>query len=333
MRYRRVICASKAALGGAIQRVPALDGLRAAAIAVVVVYHIDSAVLPAGHYSVTLFFVLSGYVVTGSLCAEMDRTGRVDLGSFYRRRVLRLVPALLAVCLAMVAVGIGWSRLIAVLGFYANYARIEGLDLERLTHTWFIAVIVHFYLLWPLAIAGLRARHRTLVVGGLALAAIAWRATAIEVMSPGWVYNATDTNAAALLVGCYLAVAQPTPWRFAKWSVPALLALMLVPAFDVTGTTIFWGGFLALALSALTVQYALTGPVWLANSVLLRVAEMSFGLYLWHYVLIRSDIALWLALALTFAATAASWYLLERPVLRWAARRKSQARTLPALSA
>ena len=316
-----------------MRRIPALDGLRAVAIAMVVGYHIDRAVVPGGHYGVCLFFVLSGYVVTGSLCTEMDRAGRVDLSSFYQKRVLRLLPALLAVCLAMVAVGTEWSRLIAVLGLYANYARIEGLDLERLTHTWFIAVIAHFYVLWPLFFAALRTRHLTHIVGGLALAAIAWRAIAIEVMSPGWVYNATDTNLAALLVGCYLAVARPATWRFAKWSVPALLALVLVPAFGDTGTTVLWGGFAALALSALTVQYALTHPVWLENRVLLRVGELSFGLYLWHYVFIRSDIALWLALVLTVTATAASWYLLEQPVQRWAARPKGQARTLPALPA
>ena len=312
-----------------MRRIPALDGLRAVAIAMVVGYHIDGAVVPAGHYGVTLLFVLSGYVVTGSLCAEMDRTSRVDLSSFYVKRALRLLPVLLAVCLAMAAVGTDWSRLIAVLGFYANYARIEGLDLGLLTHTWFIAVIAHFYLLWPLVIAALRVRHRTCIVGGLALAAIAWRAIAIEVMSPGWVYNATDTNAAALLVGCFLAVARPTTWRFAGWSVPALLALVLVPAFGSTGTAVLWGGFVALALSALAVQYALTGPRWLGSRVLLRVAEVSFGLYLWHYVLIRSDIALWLALVLTVAATAASWLFLEQPILRWAARRKGQARKLP----
>jgi peptidoglycan/LPS O-acetylase OafA/YrhL len=316
-----------------MRRVPALDGLRAVAIASVVGYHIDSAVVPAGHYGVCLFFALSGYVVTGSLCAEMDRAGQVGIGSFYQKRVLRLLPALLAVCLAMVAVGTDWSRVVAVLGFYANYARIEGLDLERLTHTWFIAVIAHFYMLWPLAFAALRSRHRTRIIGGLALAAIAWRSVAIVVMSPGWVYNATDTNAAALLVGCYLAVARPTTWRFARWSVPALLALMLVPVFGDTGTAVLWGGFAALALSALTIQYAQTGPVWLENRVLSRIAELSFGLYLWHYVFIRSDIALWLALALTAAATAASWHLLEQPVLRWAARWKGQAQRLPAITA
>ena len=62
-------------------------------------------------------------------------------------------------------------------------------------------------------------------------------------------------------MGCYLAVARPDKWRFAKWSVPALLALMLVPALGNADTTVLWGGFAALPLSALTVQYALTDPV------------------------------------------------------------------------
>ena len=58
-------------------RIPALDGLRAVAIAMVVGYHIDKTVVPAGHWGVTLFFVLSGFVITGSLCAEVERTGSV----------------------------------------------------------------------------------------------------------------------------------------------------------------------------------------------------------------------------------------------------------------
>ena len=173
MRYRHLFCAVSTTPEGATRRIPALDGLRALAIAMVVGYHVDSAVVPAGHYDVILFFVLSGYVVTGSLCAERDRTGRISLGSFYRKRVLRLLPLLVAVCCALVAVGNSWSRVVAALGFYANYARIEGLDLGRLTHTWFIAVVAHFYLLWPLVIAAVRAEHRVWVIGGLALAAIA----------------------------------------------------------------------------------------------------------------------------------------------------------------
>ncbi len=309
-------------------RIPAFDGLRAVAIAMVIGYHIDRNVVPAGHWGVTLFFVLSGFVITGSICAEVDRTGRLDLGSFYRKRLLRLFPAVLAVCLVMIAVGTEWSRVVPTLGLYANYARIDGLDLGRLTHTWFIAVIAQFYLVWPLVIRSLPARHRTSVIGGLALVAIVWRAVAIGVTSPGWVYNATDTNAAALFVGGYLAVAGPMNSRAAfKWSVPGLLALMLLPVFGDDGRAVLWGGFVALALSAMAVQYASTGPAWLEHRVLLRVAEVSFGLYLWHYVFIRSDIPLWTAIVLSAAATGASWLLVERPILRWDAKLRDRSDT------
>jgi peptidoglycan/LPS O-acetylase OafA/YrhL len=307
-------------------RIPALDGLRAVAIAMVVAYHVDKTIVPAGHWGVTLFFVLSGFVITSSLCAEVDRAGRVNLGSFYRKRLLRLFPAVLVVCVAMVAVGTEWSRVAPTLGFYANFARIEGVGLGRLTHTWFIAVIVHFYLVWPLVLGRVPARYRIRVVGGLALAAIVWRAVAIGMMSPGWVYNSTDTNAAALFVGCYLAVTGPTTWRAAKWSIPAMLALMLLPVFGDNGRAVFWGGFVALPLAAMAVQYATTGPAWLENRVLLRIAEVSFGIYLWHYVFVRSDIPLWTAAVLTAAATTATWYFVERPILRWDAKRQDRSR-------
>ena len=308
-------------------RIPALDGLRAVAIVMVVGYHIDKNLVPAGHWGVTVFFVLSGYLITGSLCAEVDRSGRLDLRSFYLKRGLRLVPALLAVCVVMLALGARWSTVIPALGFNANYARVQGVDLDLLTHTWFIAVIVHFYLVWPLVIGALPKTHRRLVIGGLALAAIGWRAAAIGIMSPGWVYNATDTNAAALLVGCYLAVAPRAQWRFARWALPLLLALMFLPVFGDTGGAVLWGGFVALALGTLVVQHALTHPAWLEHPLLLRLADLSFGLYLWHYVFVRSDIPLWAALALTALATAASWYLVESPVLRWAAALKHRRRT------
>ena len=147
-------------------------------------------------------------------------------------------------------------------------------------------------------------------------------------MSPGWVYNATDTNAAALFVGGYLAVAGPTSSRAViKWSVPGLLALMLLPVFGDDGRAVLWGGFVALTLSAMAVRYTSTGPAWLEHRVLVRVAEVSFGLYLWHYVFIRSDIPLWTALVLTAAATGASWFLVERPVLRLDAKLRNRSST------
>ena len=308
-----------------MERILALDGLRAVAIAMVVAYHVDKSLVPAGHWGVPLFFVLSGFVITGSICAEIDRTGRLDVVTFYRKRLLRIVPALLVVCVALLAVGTAWSQVQPSIGLYANYARTEGVSLGRLTHTWFIAVIAQFYLVWPLVMAAIPARRRTVTIGALAVLAIVWRAVAIEIMSPGWVYNATDTNAAALLVGAFLAVSGlRAPRAAVAWAVPALLGLMLLPVFGDTSDFVFWGGFVALALSALALLYASTAPTWLENPILLRIAEVSFGIYLWHYVFVRSDIPLWQAAIGTTVATAASWWFVERPLVRWDARRRAR---------
>ncbi|MEO0494100.1 MAG: acyltransferase [Actinomycetota bacterium] len=306
-------------------RIPALDGLRTIAIAIVVAYHVDNTIFQAGHWGVPMFFVLSGFVITGAVYAEVDRTGQLALGTFYRKRLLRLYPAVLVVCAAMLVIGTDWSMVQPTLGSYANYARTEGIGLGRLTHTWFLSVIVHFYLLWPLAIRSIPARHRVKAIGAMAIVALVWRAIAIEIMSPGWVYNATDTNAAALLVGAWLAVARPKRIPLAGLSVPALLGLMFLPVFGNTGDLIFWGGFIAIALSAIAVVYATTNPTWLEHTVLLKIAEVSFGIYLWHYVFVRSDIPLWSAAVLTVIATMLSWRLVEQPVLRWDAARRARA--------
>jgi peptidoglycan/LPS O-acetylase OafA/YrhL len=300
-----------------MERIPALDGLRAIAIMMVVGYHVDNALVPAGFWGVLLFFVLSGYLITRLLCAEVDRDQRLDVRSFYLKRGLRLLPALIVVCLVLVVVGTDWSNVVPTLGYYANYARIAGTDIGLLTHTWSLAVEEHFYLLWPLVIGAVPAARRLRVVGLLAVAAVVWRVVAIQVMTPGWVYNATDTNAAALLAGCYLAVARPRPWRWTGWSVVALVGLMFLPVFGEEGSAFLWGGFLAIALGVVAIQHAVTRPAWLEGRALVWLGTISYGLYLWHYVIVRSDsIPTWVALPLTVVVAAASWYLVEEPIRR-----------------
>jgi peptidoglycan/LPS O-acetylase OafA/YrhL len=310
-----------------VERVPALDGLRAIAIAMVFAYHVDKGLAPAGFWGVILFFVLSGYLITRLLCAEMDRNGGVDIRSFYLRRALRLLPALIVVCLVLLAIGTEWSKVAPTLGYYANYARIAGADVGLLTHTWSLAVEEHFYLLWPLVIAAVPARQRLRAVGLLAVAAIGWRVMAIGVMSPSWVYNATDTNAAALLAGCYLGVARPRAWRSAGWSVPALLVLMFLPVFGEEGSALLWGGFVAVALGVVAIQHAVARPSWLETPVLVWLGKISYGLYLWHYLFVRSGIPVWAAVPLTVATAAASWYLVEEPVRRWRRRLEKRSPT------
>jgi len=307
--------------------VPALDGLRAVAIAMVIGYHVDQTAIPAGYWGVILFFVLSGYLLTRQLIAEVNESGRIDLRRFYMKRAFRLLPALVVVCVVLLIIGVAWSQVVPALGHYANYARIAGQDLGPLTHTWFLAVMAHFYLLWPLVIAAVPSAHRRLAVGLLALVAVAWKAIATAVISPGWVYNATDTNAAALLVGCFLAVARFRPWRFAGWSILALLILMFFPVFGAEGAAFLWGDFIAIALAVAVLQYAVGRPEDLETESLLWVGEISFGLYLWHYVFLDMEIPTWVALPISLLAAVASWYLIEKPTLQWSARLGRKART------
>jgi peptidoglycan/LPS O-acetylase OafA/YrhL len=299
-----------------MQRVPAFDGLRTLAIAMVVAYHIDKDVVPAGYWGVVVFFVLSGYLLTRGLCAELDGRGHIDLKAFYSKRAARVLPGLGVLCLVLAVTGTALAAVGSTLGSYANYARIDGLDLGLLTHTWFLAVLVHFYLVWPLLIAFVPARRRVVVVGLLALGAVGWRAIAIAVMSPGWVYNATDTNSAALLAGCFIGLGRSGGWRGAGWSIPALLTLMFLPTFGEQSPAFAWGGFVAIALGVLAVQHAATSPRWLEAPLLTWLGMISYGLYLWHYIFLRTGIPVPVALGLTVATASASWYLIERPAQR-----------------
>ncbi|HEY7565845.1 MAG TPA: acyltransferase [Acidimicrobiia bacterium] len=311
---------------------PALDGLRAVAIAMVIAYHVNQSAVPAGYWGVILFFVLSGYLLTRQLVAEVEEDGRIDLGKFYLKRALRLVPALAVVCIVLLFLGVGWSQVGPAIGHYANYARIAGQDLGPLTHTWFLAVMAHFYLLWPLLIAAVPRERRVLAVGVLAVAALAWKAIATAVVPAGWVYNATDTNAAALLAGCFLAVARPRPWRFAGWSILALLILMFFPVFGEEGAAFLWADFLAIALAVTILQYAVGRPESLETGRLLWLGEISYGLYLWHYVFLNMEIPLWVALPLSFVAAVASWYVIEKPILKLSARLGRNANNTSALT-
>jgi len=300
-----------------MERIPALDGLRALAIVMVMGYHASRQAVPAGFWGVALFFVLSGYLITRLLVAEHDRHGRINVRTFYWKRGVRLMPALMVVCVVVLGMGANWQGVVPALAYYANYARIAGVDLGLLTHTWSLAVEEHFYLLWPLAIAAIPSKSRLRVIGVLLAVAVVWRVIAIFIMSPGWVYNATDANGAALLAGCLLGVTRPPPWRFAGWSIPVLGVLIFLPIFGQESPLFLWGGFLAAGLAVVAVQYATTSPAWLEWRVVVWLGKISYGLYLWHYVLFRSGMHLALAVPLTVVLAAASWYLIEEPVRRW----------------
>jgi len=206
---------------------PALDGMRGIAVLLVVAYHGERSLAPrGGAIGVTMFFTLSGFLITTLLLRERATTGRIGLGRFYWRRALRLLPALVA----LVAVTCAYSAItgnfertlsgaVPVLLYVGNWMRTlrdsDGLGL--LEHTWSLSVEEQFYLVWPLAVIGAAAlvpKRRqaeavlALAVAG-ALASLVWRLQLWDPAEPRWsaarLYNGTDAVADQLLVGAALA--------------------------------------------------------------------------------------------------------------------------------
>src|SRR5258706_5943974 len=201
------------------KHLPALDGIRALAVFVVVLYHAGVAHVP-GDLGVTAFFVLSGFLITWLLDAEYARTGSVSLREFYIRRTLRIFPAYYVfVILSLVAdfaLGHPWSKgLIASAFTYTvnYYNAFQGHPSTTVAHAWSLGVEEQFYLLWPVAFLALTRRGNSRVrqtgVLWIILLVVVWRSALFLLAgaSPSYVYNAFDARADALAIGCFIALA------------------------------------------------------------------------------------------------------------------------------
>lgn len=217
--------------GGRARRVAGLDGLRALAVLLVLVYHLFPGTMEGGVVGVDAFFVISGFLITSLLLTERRRTGSTDLRRFWTRRLRRIVPALVIAVVVVVSVAacLGGDVLLGVrrqvvgaIALVYNWAEIAAgssyFDLAQpllLTNVWSLAVEEQFYLVWPLVLIALlrggleRSRTRRAAVVALALAA----ASAVEAItlactgaSPSRVYMGTDTHAFGLMAGAALAL-------------------------------------------------------------------------------------------------------------------------------
>lgn len=303
--------------------VPALDGLRGVAVALVVAFHFyGHHVVTGGGAGVDVFFVLSGFLITMLLLQEKDRTGRIDVLGFYGRRARRLLPALVAflgVWLVLFAFfrrsswfsatpssdGTGhplataeslkdvlWSLL-----YSANWDVIDGGMAAPLPHLWSLSVEEQFYLAWPLVLTLVMtcaARFRLSVV---LLAAIASASLPLLLWDGGRgadrIYFGTDTRMVGLLAGSVAAMC----WRRRRTGEPGsgpqraaagAIVVLGVALFQHDVPARYLVGFAALALATSQVVLHLAeGPSPL-GSVLSRaplrwLGRRSYALYLWHY--------------------------------------------------
>lgn len=298
---------------------PALDGVRALAIAAVIGVHLT--ILPGGGIGVLIFFVLSGFLITSLLLHERRETGLISLRLFYTRRVLRLLPALVVVLAAACAVALAdpgaplshqtLHFVPAALLYVGNWLRaahpyfVGG----TLAHTWSLSVEEQFYIGWAVLVAALLssgARLRTIAALAL-LGVVLSDAGKVLLWSGGTLAGdanrmyGTDLSGDALMLGCALAVAvlkvpEVTRQiaRLAVWPATVFLVIVIVAIHPLVGTfaqarvfeAIVWP-LCNLAAAVLIAHLVLSPASFLARLLSRRpcrfTGRISYGLYLWHY--------------------------------------------------
>ena len=295
-------------------RVLALDGVRGLAVLLVTVSHAGFPLLKLGApVGVTLFFVLSGYLITGLLLDEHSTRGWVDLRRFYRHRALRLLPALFLLLAIWVPLALAVGRSgtdvahdgLAALFYVGN---VTSWKVGDLAHTWSLSLEEQFYLIWPaVMLVTLRRGNRRAVMAvatGGAVVSLGFRFLAFDWhTSTGYAnaYYLPHTTAWALLAGVLLAAAVRewpalrAPRHAVAISVVALLAASSV--LGMTGGVVHSGanygprlvaGPIAAVFAVLLILGVTTrkAPGWSVHPVTVFFGAISYGLYLWHGTLI-----------------------------------------------
>ncbi len=303
---------------------PDIQGLRALAVALVVIYHLYPGLLPGGFVGVDVFFVISGFLITGHLWRGYQRTGTVGVVDFWGRRARRLLPA------AVLVLTVTWvvSRLVLPVSRLADTAtqiRASALYFQNwqlahdavdyltdqdpaspVQHFWSLSVEEQFYLLWPLLflVAGFVARRRggrsgraviagltsVLVVGSLTYSVYETR------VDPKAAYFVTTTRMWELGLGGLLALlpARPQRWLARRgWLGWVGLAMIIAFPFALRGTTAFPGWVALLPVMGAVLLIAggsaagRSGPAPLMSArLMVFLGGISYALYLWHWPVI-----------------------------------------------
>lgn len=343
---------------------PALDGLRMVAVLVVIVGHIGYEAVPPD-LGVSIFFVLSGFLITWLLLKEKERTGAISLKAFYLRRLFRLLPAYYVFLAIVLANYFGRSHagiqprtdiILPSLLYYANYFNaFHDHPPTPISHTWSLALEEQFYLLWPLAFSFFIARGRSAVIRFLAISivlVVAWRSFLFCVAQVGtaYVYNAFDTRFDNLAVGCLAAMLCQSPRvlalaeRVSRRSIyPALTLALALLVRSMPAPYHYSVGFTVeatlIAIAILQIMQLAARPAWrwLSHPAAVYLGSISYPIYLYHGLCNALALRVFpermlprvpLVVGVAVVLGTLSFYLVEKPFLRLR-RRFTEGRPAP----
>ena len=306
-----------------------IEGLRGVAVLLVILFHVGLSSFTGGYIGVDVFFVISGFLISGLLLRELRTTDRVGLAAFWARRLRRLVPALVVAVAATLLAGLvvysplGWKDLgrdataavlyVSNIVFAQDGAAYFQSGTSPLLHTWSLGVEEQFYLAWPLLFLGValvagRARRASTgaLTGALVLVALASFGLAVVLTDRGtpWAFYGAPTRAWEFAIGGLLAVHYDRirALRAPLWSVAGWLGLAMIVVAGVRfdAFTAFPGPAAALPVlgAALVLAPPRTDLWWAPGRTLsfppLRyVGRVSYSWYLWHWPAIVLADAQW----------------------------------------
>ncbi len=332
------------------------------AVSLVVAAHFTQIHVILGGFGVTIFFAISGFIITRLLLGELERTTFVNLVAFYKRRAFRLFPAIiLSIIAAAAAQGmldkdwVTWDRAMASVLFFQNYyiAGLEGFP-GPLSQHWSLSVEEHFYLVFPIALVGLSTLGWRKTLVGMPIICLVslcfriWYVMALEpLVAEDYMYVSTECRIENILWGCILAVVAH------EGSFRHIVKMVTKPAMFWLAVAVILAGFIIRDdFFRMTIRYSLQGAAlavimahilfaerapflrWVLNlPPVVWIGRLSFSIYLLHFTALHVaahflpwevyDWQAWpFAVALTLFASWASYALVEQPMIRLGKRLK-----------
>jgi peptidoglycan/LPS O-acetylase OafA/YrhL len=350
---------------------PPLTGIRALGMATALIFHSNFQTMPGAWVALQVFFVLSGFLITSMLAEEGKRNGRISLKRFYSRRIVRLgPPLLLAIVLLLIYAAFVfvpgaeervWEESAAALFYFEDYRVAFGHEpfLGYFAHTWSLSVEEQFYVIWSvlMVVAVTFSRRRRHLAYAFAVIGIVlstsdrlWLVYRTHVWSDAAfsrAYNAFDSRADALFVGCLLGLlasdgvfhalrtwlAKVLPTAAVASTLLLAWVLFKAPLFS-RNVILWWMPFATIATAIIVTYFVMCPSGWGSRLVgcgfLVYVGNLSYTVYIVHFPVylifepgydqMSFTLTMIVRLSITFSIAVISWHLIERPLARWRQR-------------